>query len=76
MLVGAGTRASAGAMTYSAAPPSRSIGRKPITASPTASPSTSSPTASIVPDTSYPGTWGSAIGMGRNPPRIPASAAL
>ena len=36
MLVGAGARISAGAMTYSAAAPSATIGRKPTTSSPTA----------------------------------------
>ena len=40
MLVGAGARISAGAMTYSAAAPSAVIGRKPTTASPTATVST------------------------------------
>nr|WP_316501973.1 hypothetical protein [Microbacterium sp. ANT_H45B] len=51
-LVGAATSASAGARTYSAAPPSVAIDRKAITASPTAKPSTSSPRALIVPETS------------------------
>jgi hypothetical protein len=80
--VGAGTSASAGAITYSAAPPSRSIGRKPITASPTCRPPspvvppTPSPSTSTVPETSYPGTCGSTTGIGRKPPRMPASATL
>lgn len=76
MLVGADTRDVAGATTNSAAPPSRSIGRNATTASPTASPVTPSPMASTVPETSYPGTCGSSTGIGRNPPRMPLSAAL
>ena len=64
MLVGAGARTSAGARTYSAAAPSATIGRKPMTLSPTATFVTPSPSASTVPDTSMPGVWGSVTGNG------------
>ena len=64
MLVGAGARISAGAMAYSAAAPSATIGRKPMTSSPTATLSTPSPSASTVPATSMPGMWGSVTGNG------------
>jgi len=51
-------------MTYSAAAPSAVIGRKPMTASPTATSVTPSPIASTVPETSMPGMCGSVTGNG------------
>ena len=78
MLAGAAVRISAAATTYSADAPSATIGRKPTTASPTATLSTPSPSASTVPETSYPGVCGSVTGIGpcMNPARMFASTGL
>ncbi len=76
MRVGAFTSTFAGATTYCAAEPSAFMGMSPTTFSPTVRLSTPSPSASIVPETSYPGTCGGVIGIGRKPPRMPPSAGL